>query len=370
MPPDDFRVLAINPGSTSTKFALFTNEHPDRSWSFRHTDAEMAPFANVPVLEQASFRLDLILGALEKDGIGPRRLSAVVGRGGKLHPLMSGTYRVNDAMVRELTLAPRGEHASNLGAILADTIARMADVDAFIVDPISVNERSALARLSGSALIDRAGFCHALNSKAVAKRFAREQDRRYDALRLIVAHLGGGVCISAHANGLMVDVTDAQEEGPFSPERSGTVPICQLIQLCFSGRYSQREVERLFVGEGGIYSYLGTTDFREVERRMEAGDARAALVFQGMAYQVAKEIGAMAGVLKGKVDAVLLTGGIAHSPRFTDALKAAVDWIAPVALYPGEEELQALAEGALRVLRGEEAARTFEAEAGCTPAES
>jgi butyrate kinase len=178
-----------------------------------------------------------------------------------------------------------------------------------------------------------------------------------------VAHLGGGVCISAHENGLMVDVTDAQEEGPFSAERSGTVPIYQLIELCFSGRYSRREVERLFVGEGGIYSYLGTKDFREVERRMDAGDAKSKLVFQGMAYQIAKEIGAMAGVLKGKVDAVLLTGGIAYSQRFVDELKAAIDWIGPVALYPGEAELQALAEGALRVLRGEEAARTFEAAA-------
>jgi butyrate kinase len=349
MRPDNFKVLAINPGSTSTKFGIFTNEHLDRSWTVRHTDEEMAPFLNVPVLDQMSFRLDLILGALDNGGIGISDLSAVVGRGGKLHPLMSGTYRVN---------------ASNLGAILANTIALRAGVDAFIVDPISVNERSALACLSGSALIERAGFCHALNSKAVAKRFARERGQRYDALRLIVAHLGGGVCISAHEGGLMVDVTDAQEEGPFSVERSGTVPILQLIKLCFSGRYGQRQVERLFAGEGGIYSYIGTKDFREVERRMDAGDTKAKLVFLGMAYQVAKEIGAMAGVLKGKVDAVLVTGGIAHSERFVNELKASIDWIAPVFLYPGEEELQALAEGVVRVLRGEESARTFDEERG------
>jgi butyrate kinase len=232
-------------------------------------------------------------------------------------------------------------------------------VEAFIVDPICVNERSEKAQLTGTALLKRNGYCHALNSKAIAKRYAREQKRLYSELRLVVAHLGGGVCISAHEGGKMVDITDAREEGPFSADRSGTVPVYELVELCFSGRYTKEQAERLVCGEAGLFSYLGTRDLIEVERRIDSGDAKAALVFEAMAYQIAKEIGAMAAVLRGRVDAMLLTGGMAHSKKLIENLKDSVSWIAPIAVYPGEDELQALAEGALRVLHGEEEAREY-----------
>jgi butyrate kinase len=359
MPAAEFKILAINPGSTSTKFGLFTNEHADKVWTLRHTDEEMARFEGHPVVEQESFRATLIKREIEKAGFTLNGISAVSGRGGRLRPLASGTYRVNQLMLDELRQALRGEHASNLGAILAHAIAESIGVEAFIVDPICVNERSEKAQLTGTALLKRNGYCHALNSKAIAKRYAREQKRLYSELRLVVAHLGGGVCISAHEGGKMVDITDAREEGPFSADRSGTVPVYELVELCFSGRYTKEQAERLVCGEAGLFSYLGTRDLIEVERRIDSGDAKAALVFEAMAYQIAKEIGAMAAVLRGRVDAMLLTGGMAHSKKLIENLKDSVSWIAPIAVYPGEDELQALAEGALRVLHGEEEAREY-----------
>jgi butyrate kinase len=359
MPAAEFKILAINPGSTSTKFGLFTNEHADKVWTLRHSDEEMARFSGRPIIEQEDYRSALIERELKKEGFALNDISAVSGRGGRLRPLASGTYRVNKLMLEELRQALCGEHASNLGAILAHAIAQSIGVDAFIVDPICVNERSEKAQLSGTALLKRDGYCHALNSKAIAKRYAREQKRPYAELRLVVAHLGGGVCISAHEGGKMVDITDAREEGPFSADRSGTVPVYELVELCFSGHYTQQQAERLVSGEGGLYSYLGTRELIEVERRIASGDAKAALVFDAMAYQITKEIGAMAAALRGRVDAVLLTGGMAHSKKLIEKLKDSVSWIAPIAVYPGEDELQALAEGALRVLRGEEEAREY-----------
>jgi butyrate kinase len=352
----EYRILAINPGSTSTKFGFFLNDVPQKIWTARHTDAELSVYAHASILAQHDYRLGLVLQELAAADIDPASFHAVVGRGGKLRPMVSGTWKVNDAMLDELRAAPRGEHASNLGAFLAQALAARAGVDAFIVDPISVNERSTIARLTGIREIERDGFCHALNSKAVAKRHAREIGQPYSALRLVVAHLGGGVCISAHKGGRMIDVTDAQEEGPFSPERAGSVPALRLVDLCFSGRYSRAEVARMLVGSGGLNAYLGTKDLIEVEKRIDAGDAEAEIVFQAMAYQIAKEIGAMATVLEGRVDAVLLTGGMAYSERLTEAVIKRVARIAPVRIYPGEEELQALTEGTLRVLRGEETA--------------
>jgi butyrate kinase len=258
-----------------------------------------------------------------------------------------------------LRLARRGDHASNLGAFLAYDIARKAEAPAYIVDPVSVDEWPERARLSGSALLERQCLSHALNSKAVAKRYARECGKAYESLRLIVAHLGSGISVSAHENGNMVDVTNSREEGAFSTERAGSLPIMQLTALCFSGKYSQREVEGLLFRDAGLYSYLGTKDLVEVERRIDAGDAAAKIVFEAMVYQIAKEIGAMATVLHGRVDAVLFTGGMAHSRLLVSALSASVGWIAPIAVYPGEDELQALAEGALRVLRREEEAKVL-----------
>ncbi len=260
-------------------------------------------------------------------------------------------------MLEELRLARRGEHASNLGAFLAHQLAQQANAQAYIVDPVSVDEWPEHARLSGSALLERQCLSHALNCKAVAKRFAREHGKAYESLRLVVAHLGSGISVSAHENGRMVDVTNSREEGAFSTERAGGVPIMQLVDLCFSGRYTKSQVEALLFREGGLYSYLGTKDLVEVEGRLESGDLQARKVFDAMAYQIAKEIGAMAAALHGRVYAVLLTGGMAHSDRLVATLQSYVSWIAPVIRYAGEDELQALAEGALRVLRHEEEPR-------------
>ena len=359
MPPGEFKILAINPGSTSTKMALYVNERADFVKNIRHSDAEMAQFHGCSILDQQPFRSAQIQAALDEEGHLVRDLDAVVGRGGLLPALASGTYIVNEEMLDELRLASRGEHASNLGAFLAYDIAQRAGIKAYVVDPVSVDEWAECARLSGSALLERQCLSHALNSKAVAKRYARESGEGYESLRLIVAHLGSGISVSAHANGLMVDATNSREEGAFSTERAGGVPAMQLVNLCFSGKYTQKQVEGLLFREGGLYSYLGTKELVEVEHRIACGEAEAKTVFEAMVYQIAKEIGAMAAVLHGRVDAVLFTGGMAHSQRLVSLLTDYVSWIAPVNVYPGEDELRALAEGALRVLRHEEPSKTL-----------
>ena len=360
MPPDEFRILAINPGSTSTKMALYVNERPDLVKNIRHSDEEMAQFHGRPILDQRQFRSAQIEAALSEAGHDLRQLHAAVGRGGLLPALASGTYVVNEEMLEELRLARRGEHAANLGAFLAYDVAQNTGIPAYVVDPVSVDEWPEYPRLSGSALLERQCLSHALNSKAVAKRYARECGEPYESLRLIVAHLGSGISVSAHQNGLMVDVTNSREEGAFSTERAGGVPAMQLVNLCFSGKYTQKQVEDLLFRDGGLYSYLDTKDLVEVERRLAGGEAKAKTVFEAMVYQIAKEIGAMAAVLHGRVNAVLLTGGMAHSQRLIALLTEYVSWIAPVKVYPGEDELQALMEGALRVLRREEQSKTLE----------
>ena len=359
MQPGEFNILAINPGSTSTKIALYVNERVEFVKNIRHSDAEMSQFQGCPVLDQQQFRSGQIETALSEAGRNVRELDAVVGRGGLLPALSSGTYLVNDEMLEELRMARRGEHAANLGAFLARDIAQQAGINAYVVDPVSVDEWPECARPSGSALLERQCLSHALNSKAVAKRYARECGKRYESLRLIVAHLGSGISVSAHENGLMVDVTNSREEGAFSTERAGGVPAMQLVDLCFSGKYTRKEVERLLFRDGGLYSYLGTKDLVEVERHIAAGDAKAKAVFDAMVYQIAKEIGAMSAVLRGRVNAVLVTGGMAHSQRLVSSLTEYVSWIAPITVYPGEDELQALMEGALRVLRREERSQTL-----------
>ncbi len=359
MPAAECKILAINPGSTSTKFALYVNERPCLVKNIRHSDADLAPFRGRPILDQQQFRSAQIEAALKEAGYDGRELHAVVGRGGLLPPVSSGVYPVNEAMLEELRQAKRGEHASNLGAFLAHSIAQKAGVPAYIVDPVSVDEWPDIARLSGSVLLERQCLSHALNSKAVAKRYARERAKSYDSLRLIVVHLGSGISVSAHQAGRMIDVTNSREEGAFSTERAGTVPAMQLVDLCFSQKYTRAQAEALLFHEGGLQSYLGTKDLIEVEKRIASGDARAKTVFDAMVYQIAKDIGAMATVLCGQVDAVLITGGMAHSERLIAALRERVSWIAPVAIYAGEDELQALVEGVLRVLRGEEPARSF-----------
>ena len=356
---DNFDILVINPGSTSTKFAVYRGGEPLVVMNLRHSAEELAPFRGKPILEQQEFRRRKIEEELQKRDYHTSQLDAVVGRGGLLHPLSSGTYRVNDEMLEELRRAERGEHASNLGAFLAKGIADEVSAPAFIVDPVSVDEWPEKTRLSGSAALERECLSHALNSKAVAKRLAREKGRSYDHLHLVVAHVGSGISVSAHEHGRMIDATNSREEGAFSTERAGTVPCMKLVDLCFGGKYTRQQVETMLFREGGLYSYLGTKDLEEIESRIAAGDDRAALVFEAMVYQIAKEIGAMAAALRGRVDGILLTGGMTHSKKLVANLRSYVYWIAPLHVYAGEDELQALAEGALRVLRGEETAHEF-----------
>jgi butyrate kinase len=269
-----------------------------------------------------------------------------------------GTYLVDEDMLEELRLARQGEHASNLGAFLALRLAQASGVNAYIVDPVTVDEWQDCARLSGSPHVKRVCIAHALNIKAVARRFAREQGMPYEALRLIIVHLGSGITVSAHRDGRMID-NNSIEEGPFGPDRSGSLPVKALVNVCFDGRFTQAQLVRQVFGDGGIFAYLGTRDLKEVERRIASGDVDAARIFEAMIYQIAKEAGAMTAVLQGKVDCVLLTGGMAHSEKVVNRLSEYVDWIAPIVVYPGENELQALAEGAFRVLNEEEQAKTL-----------
>lgn len=351
----DERVLAINPGSASTKIAVFLGDHPEWVHCIEHPQPELAAYRGKPVLEQLAFRQAAIERELREAGYAPDAFASVVGRGGLMGPVAGGTYRVNKTMLDNLRHAPLGEqHASNLGAFLAQAFAGAAGVEAVVVDPVSVDEFTGKARISGSALVERRSLSHALNTKAVARRFACENNTAYENLRLVIAHLGSGVSVSAHAGGRMVDVTLAGQEGAFSTERSGGLQLLGVVELCFSGRYTERELWDAFIREGGVYSYLGTKDLREVERRIAAGDAKAALVLDALAYQVAKDIGAMATVLAGRIDAILLTGGMARCERLIGSIRESIAWIAPVTVYPGEDELEALAAGALRVLRGEE----------------
>ena len=356
---ENCRVLAINPGSTSTKFGVYAQAGAELVRTLRHGDEELARFRGQPMLARCGYRTGLVENALREAGYTPDAFCAVAGRGGLLPPMECGTYLVDDALLQELRLARRGEHASNLGAAMALHFAQAAGVNAYVVDPVSVDEWQPCARFSGSPLIERVCIAHALNIKAVARRFARERGRAYESLRLIVAHLGGGNTISAHLGGKTVD-SSAYEDGPFGIDRSGSLPVRQLVQLCFSGKYTEAELDCAVFGGGGLFAYLGTRDLSEVERRIDAGDTRARAVFDAMIYQIAKEAGAMAVVLHGKVDAVLLTGGMAHSEPLVRQLSGYLDWIAPIAVYPGEDELQALADGVFRVLNGEEQAKRLE----------
>ncbi len=352
-----WRVLVINPGSTSTKVALFANETPLLQETLRYDSADLAPYPRIA--DQHALRRDSILRWLEKNEVPLESLHAVVGRGGLFRPLESGTYRVNEAMLEEMRHPGPREHASNLGVLIAQEIAELAAIPALTVDPVSVDEFDDVARISGLAEIARQSLSHALNIKAVARRAAADLGRRYQDLDLVVAHLGGGISVTAHRHGRMVDVNNALDAGPFSPERCGTLPLTDLIELCYSGRFTKEELKRHLVGRGGLVSHLGTNSALEVEKRIAQGDARALLVAQAMAYQVAKEIGAMATVLQGRVDAIVMTGGVAHWQDLVEWIRQRVAFIAPVLVYPGEDEMLALVQGALRVLRGEEDAKTY-----------
>ncbi len=354
-------VLAIDPGTTSTKIGVFTRGGEQMTRTIRHGSEELERFHGQPALAQLDYRAGLIEMALE--GAGYSRTgregncyAAVAGRGGLLPPVECGAYLVDEAMIEVLRAAARGQHASNLGAPLALRFAIAAGVNAYIVDPVTVDEWQPCARLTGSPLVERVAVGHALNIKAMARRYAREQGRVYADLRLIIVHLGSGITVSAHRLGRMIDSTTI-DEGPFGPDRTGSLPSRALARLCYSGRFTEAEMDRQIFGEGGLYAWLGTRDLLEVEKRIEAGDRQAARVLEAMVYQIAKQTGAMTAVLAGKVDAVVLTGGMAHSQRLLAMLRPQIEWIAPVTVYPGEDELRALAEGVFRVLDGEEEAK-------------
>ena len=353
----EFYILTINPGSTSTKIGLFMNDKKVFSETIRHSEEEISRFSKI--IEQKEYRKNAVLLCLEKHGFELNKLSAVVGRGGLLKPLPSGTYKVNEKMIKDLEEAKRGEHASNLGAIIAHSIANSLNIPSFIVDPVSVDEFCPLARYSGLKELERESLSHALNTKAIAKRYCKENGKDYSKINLIVAHLGSGISVSAHLNGKMIDVTNSREEGAFSTERAGSVPCVKLAKLCFSSNFEYRDIERMLFREGGLYSYLGTKDLLKIMDMIKKGNEFAKEVIDAMIYQIAKEIGAMATVLRGDIEAILITGGMAHEPYVVDELKKRISFIAPIYVYPGEDELLALAEGAFRVLCGEEEVKEY-----------
>ncbi|TCW41224.1 butyrate kinase [Laceyella sacchari] len=355
---EPIRVLAINPGSTSTKIGVFDDEKAILVETLRHDPDEIAKFNDL--FEQYPFRKQVILDTLDREGMNLTRLDAVVARGGLLRPIPGGTYEVNGPMLDDLRSGEYGMHASNLGAVIAHEIASQLNIPSFIVDPVVVDEMEPIAKISGMPAIERRSIFHALNQKAVARRVAKQNGTSYEQVNYIVAHMGGGITVGVHAKGRVIDVNNGLHgDGPFSPERAGSIPVGDLVSLCFSGKYFASEIMRMIVGRGGLMGYLGTTDAREVEERIAQGDEKAKSVYEAMAYQVAKEIGSCAAVLKGKVDGIILTGGLAYGKSFTQMIQERVEWIAPVHLVPGENELQALVEGALRVVRGEETAKNY-----------
>ncbi|TXT42927.1 MAG: butyrate kinase [Spirochaetes bacterium] len=353
-------ILVINPGSTSTKVAVFEESRRVLEYTVSYSAEALSGFPSIA--SQYSFRKLSILSALEERGFDLSSLAAVVGRGGLLHPIPGGVYRVNQAMKDDLSAARYGEHASNLGALIADDIASSLGIPAFIADPVVVDELSDLARVSGHALFSRISIFHALNQKAVARRYAREQGKSYESMNLIVAHMGGGVSVGLHKQGRVVDVNQALSgEGPFSPERSGTLPAGDLVKLCFSGKYSEKEVLRMITGAGGLVSFLGTNDMRDAEKLYRQGDPKGRLYYEAFIYQVGKAIGAVAAAACGKVDGILLTGGIAYSTDVVDGLAKMCSFIAPVVSYPGEGELEALAQAGYGALDGTMPVREYEA---------
>ncbi|WP_101773713.1 butyrate kinase [Peptostreptococcus faecalis] len=354
-----FKILTINPGSTSTKIAVYDNDKEVFEKTLRHSSDEIGQFKNIS--DQFNFRKDVIEKELKDANISLGDLDCIVGRGGLLKPIKGGTYNVTPNMLDDLRKGVSGQHASNLGGIIANEFSKELNIPAYIVDPVVVDEMNAVARISGLADVERRSIFHALNQKAIARRYADEVGKKYEDLNLIVAHMGGGISVGAHEKGSVVDVANALDgEGPFSPERSGGIPVGNLVEMCYSGKYTIYDMKSKITGKGGLVSYLNTNDAREVESMINDGDEKAALVYDAMAYQVAKEIGACAVALNGKVDAILLTGGIAYSKIFTDSIVDRVKFLADVKVYPGEDEMIALALGGLRVLNGDESAQDYD----------
>lgn len=353
-----YNILTINPGSTSTKVALFRDMEQVKTLTLRHTAEEIARFASVS--DQLEWRLEIILDALKSDGIKLEELNAVIGRGGLMRPIESGVYRVGEAMIADLS-APKRQHASNLGALIARKIADQAGVEAYIADPVVVDELQDMARVSGLKSMPRRSIFHALNQKAIARRYAKEEGERYEDLNLIVVHMGGGISVSAHEKGRVIDTNNALDgDGPIAPERAGTLPAGDLVDLCFSGQYDKAEIKKMLAGKGGLVDHVNCNSVQELnEVRAANGDAEARFMLDAMSYTIAKWVGEMAVVLKGRVDAILLTGGIAWNDCVNDIIIDYCKFIAPIKVYPGENELQSLAENALRVLRGETEAKEY-----------
>ena len=351
--------LIINPGSTSTKLGIFEDETLKMDETLRHPTEEIAKFDNI--IAQLDWRKELILNFLKEKNEDIKSFNVIVGRGGLVKPIPGGTYEVNAKLIEDLRAGVQGEHASNLGGLLAKEIADEIGVPSYIVDPVVVDELCDEARVTGLPEIPRVSIFHALNQKAVARRYAKEIGKKYEDINLVVVHLGGGVSVGAHKNGQIIDVFNALDgDGAMSPERAGGLPTGGLIRLCFSGKYTEKEVRKMAVGNGGFNAWLGTNDMRNVIKLRDEGNDKAKLVIDAFIFQLAKNIGSMAAVLNGKVDQIIITGGIAYNQPIMDRITEKVKFIAPVTVYPGEDELLALAQGALRVMNGEEKAKIYE----------
>ena len=350
--------LIINPGSTSTKIGVFEDETLLFEETLRHSTEEIAQYASI--VDQKDFRKEIIVNLLNEKNFDIKSLNMVVGRGGMLKPIPGGTYAVTDDLLEDLKIGKQGQHASNLGGILAREIGDSIGVPSFIVDPVVVDEMMPIARYSGVPELPRTSVFHALNQKAVAKRYANETGKAYTDLNLIVVHMGGGVSVGAHKNGRVIDIFNALDgDGAFSPERAGSVPSGALVKMCFSGKYTEKEVYKKLVGNGGFNAYMGTNDMRDVEKAVLSGDKNAEEIRDAFVLQVAKDMGSMACVLDGKVDQIIVTGGIAYDKGVVAGLKERAEWIAPFTVYPGEDELLALVQGGLRVINGVEEAMKY-----------
>ncbi|MEI8216789.1 MAG: butyrate kinase [Eubacteriales bacterium] len=346
-----FKLLIINPGSTSTKIGVFEDENPIFEETIRHASEKIAEFETIA--SQYEFRKELVLKSVLEHGVKLSDLSAIVARGGLVKPIQSGIYEVNDALFFDLSIGVQGQHASNLGGLIAKKIADELGIKAYIADPVVVDEMDEIARITGVPELKRASIFHALNQKAVARLVAKNIGKKYEDCNFIVIHLGGGVSVGAHKKGKVVDVNNALlGDGPFSPERAGTVPSGPLINLCYSG-FAKKDIEKKFYGKSGMAAYLGTSNCLEVTKRIEEGDEFAAFIYEAMAYNIAKEIGAMATVLSGEIDRIIITGGIAYDGRIVKMLTDRIGFIGKVELVPGEEEIKALVERGLQYLRGE-----------------
>jgi butyrate kinase len=354
-------VLTINPGSTSTKVALFEGTACITQESLSHSAQELGAYEHIA--GQLEMRVQAVLSFLERNSIAIPSLECIMARGGVLHPLAAGIYRVNEQMLADCREARIAEHASNLGSLIAQRVAGDTGVPCYIADPVSVDEFEDVARLSGLKELPRRSLVHALNIRRIAFKTAEQHGRRLEDMDMVVAHLGGGISVAPLHHGRIVDVNNANEQGPYSPERAGGMPASSLVRLCFEEGATLDSVTRMLTREGGLVSYLGTNDAREVVRRIEAGDDYARLVFEGMAYQIAKEIGAMATVLEGHVDVIVLTGGLANNTMLTGWIVPRIAFIAPVELMPGEDELAALNEAWLRLKQGTETEKVYEKEA-------